>query len=123
MAYPASVVLSAAPMPTALPTMPSPRLNRPVPRVMSATTNGSVTPSTAAHVENLYGHNQVGVGHERKQDSAQSQRREADQQRRPASPGIGDAADPRRTSRDDELRYDDAGPDQGRGPLARAHGQ
>ena len=34
--------------PTALPTTPSPRLNRPVPRVISATTSGRTTPRTAA---------------------------------------------------------------------------
>src|SRR5262245_14174504 len=47
-AYPPKVVLNAAPIPTALPTIPSPRLNRPVPRVMSATTRGRTTPRTAA---------------------------------------------------------------------------
>src|SRR5262245_52860466 len=47
-AYPPKVVLNAAPIPTALPTIPSPRLNRPVPRVMSATTRVRTTPRTAA---------------------------------------------------------------------------
>ena len=43
-----SVVLRAAPPPATMPTTPSAELKRPVPRVISATISGTMTPSTAA---------------------------------------------------------------------------
>src|SRR5262249_20871713 len=46
--HPASVVLSEAPMPIPLPTMPCARLKRPVPRVMSAMVSGTSTPNRRA---------------------------------------------------------------------------
>jgi hypothetical protein len=41
-------VLTEAPIPTVVPTIPCPRLKCPVPRVTSAMTSGTMTASTAA---------------------------------------------------------------------------
>jgi hypothetical protein len=42
------VVLSEAPIPVVVPTMPWPRLKCPVPRVRSAMMSGTITPNTEA---------------------------------------------------------------------------
>src|SRR5215212_6686273 len=48
--YPASVVPSDAPIPTATPTTPCAKLKCPLPRVVSAVTSGTSTPKVAAEI-------------------------------------------------------------------------
>ena len=101
-------------MPTALPTMPSPRLNRPVPRMTSATTRGRIDPQDggADAIENLNRDDQIRTAHQGKKPAAQRQRRKADEQQRPSPPRVSLASDPRGDAGDDDGRNDDAGADQ-----------
>ena len=79
---------------------PAPRLKRPVPRVISATISGTMTPSTAAvdAVEELHDDDHGRIGHGRKQKAADRQRGEADEQQRPPSPELRLRPDPGRHS-------------------------
>ena len=99
--YPAPMVLKAAPIPVALPTMPCARLKRPVPREMSARASGTRTPSHGAGnaVERLHGHDHVGIVGPGQQRPAQRQRGETDQEQRPPAPALCEPADGRRDQR------------------------
>ena len=83
-----------------------------------------MTPSTAAVMPSstCTATSRVGIGHEREQEC----RGPAVRRSRPAAAAAPPqilrlAADPRRDQRDDELRHHDAGGDQHRRPVARAH--
>ena len=107
-------------MPTKVPMMPWPRLKCPVPRVRSATTSGTMTLNTAAVTpsRSCTSDEQLRIGHRSEQKAADRQSGKADQQQRPAAPGLGAPADPWRQRGDDQLRHDDAGGDQNRSPTA-----
>ena len=111
-------------MPVAVPRMPWPRLKWPVPRVRSATTSGTMTANTAAVTpsRSCTARSSDGSRHRGEQKAADRQRGEADQQQRPAAPDLRAPADPRRQRRDEKLRHDDAGRDDDRRPMRRAHG-
>ena len=63
-------------------------------------------------IEDLHGHDEIGTAYQGKEYAAQRQGRKAEQQQRPASPGVGLASDPGRDSCDDDGWNDDAGSDQ-----------
>ena len=108
-----------------VPTIPWPRLKWPVPRVRSAMTSGTITPNTAAVTPSssctttsksglvTVANSRPRIGSAAKPTSSSG--------RRPQScarvPTQGES------SGDQKLRHDDAGCDQERRPLARAHGE
>ena len=84
------MVLSEAPIPTKVPTIPCPRLKRPVPRVTSANNQRH---QDAEHcggyaVEQLHGHEQFWIRHRREEQAANGQRGEADKQHRATAPNL-----------------------------------